>query len=130
MKANAGAIVNPDAKIGRGCIIDTCAFVDHDCIIEDYSHIAIGVHLSGNIRVGWDAWLGAGSMVKNNIDICSECMVGARAVVVKNLSESGTCVDISADRMHAGLGKPGNLGVELDSANSISACFIITPFSE
>ena len=92
----AGAVINPDAKIGRGCIINTCASVDHDCVIEDYSHIAVGAHLAGNVRVGRNVWIGAGAVVINNVDICSDSMIGAGAVVVKDIREVGTYVGIPA----------------------------------
>lgn len=32
----AGAIINPNSKVGKGCIINTGASVDHDNGIEDY----------------------------------------------------------------------------------------------
>ena len=34
--------------------------------------------------------------VINNIDICSDCMIGAGAVVVKNIDKSGTYVGVPA----------------------------------
>lgn len=43
----ADAVINTGASIGKGVIINTCSSVDHDCIIEDYSHISVGVHLAG-----------------------------------------------------------------------------------
>lgn len=95
----AGAIVNPDAKIGRGCIINTCSSVDHDCLIEDYVHIAVGAHLAGNVRVGKNAWIGIGAVVKNNIAICDESMIGAGAVLVKDITKAGTYIGIPAKRM-------------------------------
>lgn len=101
----AGVVINPDAKVGRGCIINTCASVDHDCVIGDYTHVAVGAHLAGNVKVGRSAWIGAGSVIKNDIDICSECIVGAGAVVVKNLSEAGTYVGVPAERMLVDAGK-------------------------
>ena len=48
----AGAVVNADAKIGKHCIVNTGALVGHECVIEDYVHIAPGVHLCGQVRVG------------------------------------------------------------------------------
>ena len=48
----AGAVVNPGAKLGQGVIINTCASVDHDCVLEDYVHVAVGAHLCGADRIG------------------------------------------------------------------------------
>jgi len=42
-----GAIINPGTKIGKNCIVNTGAIIDHDCTIIDNVHIAPGVMLSG-----------------------------------------------------------------------------------
>ncbi len=45
----AGMIIQPDVRIGQSCIINTGAIVDHECAIQDNSHLATPVTLSGNI---------------------------------------------------------------------------------
>jgi acetyltransferase-like isoleucine patch superfamily enzyme len=54
----AGSIVQANARIGKHCIINTGATVDHDCIVEDYAHIAPGAHLCGGVHVGEGALVG------------------------------------------------------------------------
>lgn len=95
----AGAVVNPGVQIGNGCIINTCSSVDHDCILGDYVHIAVGSHLCGTVSVGSETWIGAGAIVSNNVAICSNCMIGAGAVVVKNLVKVGIYIGIPAKRI-------------------------------
>ena len=95
----AGAVINPDSNIGKGCIINTSSSIDHDVIIKDFSHIAPGAHLAGAVFVDKYTWVGVGSIVKNNITITSECMVGAGAVVVCDIKESGTYVGIPAKKI-------------------------------
>ena len=92
----AGAVINPGTKIGKGCIINTCASVDHDCDIGDYVHVAVGSHVCGTVSVGNQTWIGAGATVINNIYICPECMIGAGAVVIKNIIQNGTYIGIPA----------------------------------
>lgn len=92
----AGAIINSDTVIGDGCIINTAASVDHDCIVENYSHIAVGAHLCGTVHIGKRTWIGAGVTVSNNINVCNDCMIGAGAVVIRDLMEKGTYVGIPA----------------------------------
>lgn len=36
----ANAVINSFTNIGRGCIINTAATIDHDNVIHDYVHIA------------------------------------------------------------------------------------------
>lgn len=92
----AGAVINPCTKIGEGCIVNTCSSVDHDGLIGDFVHIAVGAHLCGTVFVGDKTWIGAGATVSNNIEICAECTIGAGAVVVKNIEEKGTYIGVPA----------------------------------
>jgi acetyltransferase EpsM len=47
----AGAVINPGVKLGENVIVNTCASVDHECVIEDGAHICPGVHLGGKVSV-------------------------------------------------------------------------------
>lgn len=96
----AGAVVNCDCDIGRGCIINTGATVDHDNILGDLVHICPGAHLAGTVRVGTRTWIGVGSVVKNNCAITADCVIGAGAVVCRDLTEPGTYVGVPARRVH------------------------------
>lgn len=97
----AGAVVNPCSTLGKGVILNTCSSVDHDCEIGDYCHIAVGVHVAGTVRLGERVWLGAGVTVKNNVNVCADCMIGAGAVVVKDIIEVGTYIGVPAKKMEA-----------------------------
>jgi UDP-3-O-[3-hydroxymyristoyl] glucosamine N-acyltransferase len=63
-------------------------------VIEDYAHISPNAALGGTVRVGALTHIGIGATVKNNTDICGGCVIGAGAVVVKNIKEPGTYVGI------------------------------------
>ena len=90
------AVVAKSAKIGKGCIVNTCSSVDHDCVLGDFVHVSVGAHLSGTIKVGEETWIGAGVTVNNNLDICGGCMIGAGAVVVNSIDKAGTYIGIPA----------------------------------
>ena len=60
----AGAVVQARASIGLHCIINTGATVDHDCVLEDFVHIAPGANLCGSVRVGEGALIGVGSGIE------------------------------------------------------------------
>ncbi len=95
----AGVVVNSSSRIGRGCIINTSSSLDHDNIIEDYVHISPGVNTAGTVKVCKRSWIGIGSVVSNNVNICSGCKVGAGAVVVKDITEPGTYVGVPVRRV-------------------------------
>lgn len=92
----AGAVINPGTVIEKGAIINTCASVDHDCRVGEYSHVAVGAHICGTANIGKNVWVGAGSTVINNIDVCDGCFIGAGAVVVKNINEPGKYIGVPA----------------------------------
>ena len=96
----AGAVVNPGAAIGKGCIINTCSSVDHDCVIGEYSHISVGAHIAGTVKVGNGVWIGAGATVINNLSVCDGTFLGAGAVAVKNIAEPGIYIGVPAKKKH------------------------------
>jgi len=83
-----GVILNSGVKIGKHCILNTGSIVDHDCIIGSFVHVAPGVTLSGNVKVGQSSWIGTGSQVIQNIEIGSTTLIGAGSTVVKNLGSN------------------------------------------
>ena len=95
----AGVVINSSTRIGKGCIINTGSTIDHDNLIEDYVHISPGVNTAGTVTVGCGTWLGIGSKVSNNVNINSCYIVGAGAVVVKDITGSGTYVGVTARRL-------------------------------
>lgn len=92
----AGSVINPGAKLGSGVIVNTCASVDHDCVLEDYVHVAVGAHLCGADRIGPRTWIGAGATVSNNVQICADCMIGAGSVVVRPITRPGVYYGVPA----------------------------------
>ena len=90
----AGVVINSSSRIGNGCIINTSSSLDHDNMIEDYVHISPGVRTAGSVSIGKGTWLGIGSVVSNNVNMCSGCKVGAGAVVVKDITKPGTYVGV------------------------------------
>lgn len=94
----ANACINSSAKIGKHCIINTGAIIEHDNIIEDFVHISPNVALGGTVKIGKSTHVGIGSTIKNNITICENCKIGAGAVVVKDIKEEGTYVGVPVEK--------------------------------
>lgn len=95
----AGVVINSSSRVGKGCIINTSSSLDHDNIIEDYVHISPGSNISGTVSIGKGNWIGIGSVINNNVNICSGCKFGAGAVVIKDITEPGTYVGVPARRI-------------------------------
>lgn len=88
----AGAVINADARIGRNVIINTGAVVDHECVIDDCAHIAPGVKLCGNVRVGRRSLVGVGASLIPNISIGADVIIGAGSTVLKDVRDGATVV--------------------------------------
>lgn len=83
----AGAVINPYSEIGSNVIVNTCASVDHHCVLEDGVHVAPGTHLAGGVHVGRATWVGIGATVIDGVHIGSGSVVGAGAVVLRDVPE-------------------------------------------
>jgi sugar O-acyltransferase (sialic acid O-acetyltransferase NeuD family) len=80
--------INPLAKIGVGVICNTYSVIEHECIIEDFAHIAPGAVLCGNVHIGTNSFIGARSVIRENIRIGNNAIVGAGSVVVKDVPDN------------------------------------------
>ena len=74
---SANAVINPCSTIGKHCIINTNAVIEHDNDIADFVHISVGAHLAGGVKVGKRTWSGIGACLKDDICICGDCLIGA-----------------------------------------------------
>lgn len=81
----AGAVIQANARIGRHVIVNTCASVDHDCVIGDFAHIAPGCRLCGSVTVGEGAFLGVGCVVIPGIKIAPWARVRAGTVITEDV---------------------------------------------
>jgi sugar O-acyltransferase (sialic acid O-acetyltransferase NeuD family) len=82
----AHATVCIDTTIGESCIINTGAIVDHECKIGNGVHLCPGVKMAGCVEVGDYATIGTGAIIIPRIKIGTGAIVGAGAVVVKDVS--------------------------------------------
>jgi serine acetyltransferase len=92
----AGAIVGDEAVLGKACIVNTRASVDHEDILDDGVEIGPGATLCGLVRMGTASWVCAGATVLPRITIGADAIVGAGAVVIKDVPEGITVVGVPA----------------------------------
>jgi sugar O-acyltransferase (sialic acid O-acetyltransferase NeuD family) len=99
----AKAVINPFATVGKNCIINTAATVDHQCSIESHVHLSVGVHLCGNTTVGEGALMGVGSITRPSITIGAWSTTGAGAVMVCDVEPNSTVIGVPAKPLHRSL---------------------------
>ena len=92
----AGAIVSPGARIGASVLLNTACSVDHECYVADGAHICPGARLAGRVRIGRGAWIGIGSALIAGITVGDRAIVGAGAVVVRDIAPSVVAFGVPA----------------------------------
>lgn len=82
-----GSIIQSCTRIGRHCIINTGASVDHDCILDDYVHISPHATICGEITIGEGSWIGAGATIIPGVKIGKWSVVGAGSMITKDIPD-------------------------------------------
>ena len=82
----ANAVINPSAIIGDHVILNTSCTVDHDSVLHNFSSLAPGVNLGGNVILDEFASVGLGANVIHGVTIGAHSVIGAGAAVVGNIS--------------------------------------------
>jgi len=92
----AGAIVDPSSLIHDHVILNTASRVAQDCEIRNFAHIAPGSHLAGGITVGQGVLIGIGAAVTPDHEVGDWAVVGAGALVVRDVPASVTAKGVPA----------------------------------
>ena len=77
-----GVVVNCNAKIGNFCFLNTNSSLDHDSIMQDYSSIAPGVTIGGNVIIKDFSSVSLGANVINDIVIGEHTVIGSGSTVL------------------------------------------------
>lgn len=95
----AGTIITVNVKIKDFTIINLDCTIGHDDIINEFVTIYPSVNVSGNVEIGEGTEVGTGTQIIQGKTICNNCVIGAGAVVVKNIEEEGTYVGVPARKL-------------------------------
>ena len=92
----ARANISNSVKIGKGVLMYPNSIVTHDCIIGDFVELSPGATLLGNVKVGALTHLAANSTILPKLDIGERCIIGAGALVTKNVVDGKTVKGVPA----------------------------------
>jgi sugar O-acyltransferase (sialic acid O-acetyltransferase NeuD family) len=86
------AHVGVATKIGKHVIINSCASIDHHCVIHDFVHIAPSATLCGSVIVEEGVFIGAGAVVLPGIKIGAWSTIAAGAVIINDIPPGQTYI--------------------------------------
>lgn len=92
----AGNIITVDIEIGKHVIINLDCTIGHDAVLGNYTTVLPSVNVSGSVVTKDCVNVGTGSTIIQGITIGENTVVGAGAVVVKDLPANCTAVGAPA----------------------------------
>lgn len=92
----AGTIITVDITIRRHVIINLDCTLGHDTVVGDYVTIYPSVNMSGNVYINEEVELGTGTQIIQGKTIGKQSIIGAGAVVIKDIPEKCTAVGCPA----------------------------------
>ena len=95
----AGTILTVDIHIGKHVIINKHCTIGHDAKLDNFVTLYPSVTVSGNVHIEECVEMGAGSLIIQRLYVGAKSIVGAGAVVVKNITGSGTYVGVPARKI-------------------------------
>lgn len=91
-----GVKISNDVKIGKAAIIYYNSIITHDVEIGDFVEISPDVKILGRAKIGDYCQLGCGSIILADITIGNRVIIGAGAVVTKNIPDNCTIAGVPA----------------------------------
>jgi len=88
----AGAVLTCNISMGRHTHINLNTTIGHDVKAGDFFTTAPGVAVSGNCSLGNQVYIGSNACIREKTTVADQVIIGMGAVVVKNITESGTYV--------------------------------------
>ncbi len=79
------ACIGPSSTIGRFCIVNTSASIDHDGAMADFASLAPGAVTGGAVRIGLRSAVSIGAVVKHGVEIGDDSVLGANSYLNKPL---------------------------------------------
>jgi sugar O-acyltransferase (sialic acid O-acetyltransferase NeuD family) len=95
----AGAIITTNVKIEAFVLVNISSTIGHDSVVGAYSTINPGCNISGNVNLGEGCFVGTGAKILEKKNICDYSIIGAAALVNKNIKKPGTYIGIPAKEL-------------------------------
>jgi sugar O-acyltransferase (sialic acid O-acetyltransferase NeuD family) len=92
----SGTILTVNINIGAHAVINLDCTVGHGAVIKDFCTVSPSVNISGNVTVGSGVLIGVGVNIIEERTIGENSVIGAGAVVTRDIGPNCTAVGIPA----------------------------------
>ncbi len=86
------SVVNKNTIIGSNCYLNVNSVIDHECNIEEGVHVMGSAYIAGRVKIKKFASIGANATILPDLVIGKNSIVGAGAVVTKNVPDNAIVV--------------------------------------
>ena len=92
----AHALITVNIKIGSHVIINNDCTIGHDAVLQDFVILYPSVNISGNTNIGRCSEMGVGSQIIQGKTVGNYSIIGAGAVVIRDIPDKCTAVGCPA----------------------------------
>lgn len=92
----SNTFINVETKVGDFCVVNSGSIVEHNTIIGDYCTISPGANLGGDVDIKANTFIGSSATIIQKKKIGKNVVIGAGAVVTKDLPNNVLAVGIPA----------------------------------
>ena len=83
-----GVVITSSVSIGKGCLLNPNVTVSHDSTLGAFVEASPGAKVTGNCQIGDFSFLGTNSSILPKVKIGKNVVVGAGAVVTKDVPDN------------------------------------------
>jgi sugar O-acyltransferase (sialic acid O-acetyltransferase NeuD family) len=83
----ANVSINALTELGMTAVCNTGSVIEHGCIIGDFTFIAPGAVLCGDVTIGENTFVGANSVIRQGVKIGKNVTIGAGTVIVQDIPD-------------------------------------------
>lgn len=84
--------INALTELGMTAVCNTGSVIEHGCIIGDFTFIAPGAVLCGDVTIGENTFVGANSVIKQGVVVGKNVIIGAGSVILQHVPDNVTIV--------------------------------------
>ena len=84
----ANVSINALTELGMTAVCNTGSVIEHGCIIGDFTFIAPGAVLCGDVTIGENTFVGANSVIKQGVRVGKNVTIGAGTVIVQDIPDN------------------------------------------